>query len=83
MATFGLLALTFGPCIAVCAWLLNQGKLTKEERRRASLKSQDYTDRFFTMAEIPVNKRAERVKAFLAHQAQMRQYAKDHPDEFQ
>jgi ABC-type nitrate/sulfonate/bicarbonate transport system substrate-binding protein len=83
MATFGLLALTFGPCIAVCLWLLNQGKLTKEERERASLKSQNYTDRFFTMAEIPVNKRAERVKAFLAHQAKVRQYAKDHPDEFQ
>jgi len=83
MATFGVLALTFGPCIAVCLWLLNQGKLTKEERERASLKGKNYADRFFTMAEIPVNKRAERVKAFLAHQAKVKQYAKDHPEEFQ
>jgi hypothetical protein len=82
MATFGVLALTFGPCIAVIAWLLNKSKLTKEEQ--AEFKRQRHNERqFFSGPEIPVKKRAERIKAFLAYQAQMRQYAKDHPDEFQ
>jgi hypothetical protein len=82
MATFGVLALTFGPCIAVCLWLLNQGKLTKEERAEYARQKRNERQ-FFGGAEIPVKKRPERIKAFLAHQAEVRQYAKDHPDEFQ
>ena len=82
MATFGLLALTVGPCVAVIAWLLSNAP-TKEEQRQAALKAQDYTDRFFSTTEIPKSKRAERIKAWLEHEKKMREHARNNPDEFQ
>ena len=82
MATFGLLALTFGPCIAVCAWLLSH-RPTKEELAADRRSLRENSKAFFSDVGMPKSKRAEAIKAFLAHQAKVRQYAKDHPDEFQ
>jgi hypothetical protein len=82
MATFGILALTFGPCIAVIAWLLSKSKLTKEEQ--AKYRRQIRNERqFFSGPEIPVKKRAERIKAWLAYEKKMQEHARNNPDEFQ
>ena len=85
MATFGLLSLTLGPCLAFCGWVLKIGSGTPEkERRKERLKiAGNYRTRFFTAAEQNKSKRAQAVKDWLAHEKRMQQHARENPDHFQ
>jgi hypothetical protein len=77
MATFGLLALTLGPCLAFCGWVFKIGTGKPSEKR------QGLSSGRLSARDIPKNKRAQAVKDWLAHEKRMQQHAKENPDHFQ
>jgi hypothetical protein len=85
MFTAALLAVTFGPCLAFCGWVLKIASGTpEEERRKARLKiAGNYRTRFFSAVEQHKGKRAQAIKDWLAYEERMQQAAKANPDEFQ
>ena len=95
MATFGLLALTVGPCVAVITWLLSNAPTREEQRQEAMLQPNpaDYPGQWvkprkgmaYRSAErrlglvIPTADNAKYARWYLS---QLKEHAKNNPDEF-
>ena len=82
MMTIGLLALSFGPCLAFVAWVLKNAP-NKEELRQKAIKGSDYRQRFFTTVGNQKQGRTKRFKQWLAQEQQLQEHARNNPDEFQ
>jgi hypothetical protein len=71
MATFGLLALAFGPFIALFGWIFKMDSGSKPQQRRGISSGR------LTTRDIAKNKRAQAIKDWMEQERQMRKKRKD------
>ena len=76
MATFTVMNKILGPFIAIFGGIF-------QINAKPSAKPKSYSKLFFNGPEIPVSKRAERIKAWLAYEKRMQEEARNGPDEIQ